>query len=100
MCVDASASAVLSDRSPARAVNYLRISDDRSDGGPAVARQEVDTMALVESTGWRVAVVYVDNDIGAYKQLAERPASDCARQDLQAVEFDAILCVDLDRRIR
>ncbi|GAA2972332.1 recombinase family protein [Streptomyces enissocaesilis] len=50
----------------ARAVIYVRISQDRTGAHLGVDRQREDCEALAERNGWDVVETYIDNDLSAY----------------------------------
>lgn len=82
-----------------RAALYCRISMDRAGAGLGVARQEEDCRALAERLGWRVAQVYIDNDVSAYSGKP-RPAWDRMLADIAAGVVDAVICWHVDRLTR
>lgn len=84
-----------STRSRAAAV-YCRISEDRGGAGLGVDRQRGDCEALVEREGWRVAEVYIDNDLSAYSGR-ERPGYRRLLEDLAAGRVDAVIAWHPDR---
>jgi DNA invertase Pin-like site-specific DNA recombinase len=49
-----------------RAAIYCRISKDQEGAGLGVQRQEQDCREIAHKLGWKVARVFVDNDISAY----------------------------------
>ncbi|MGB7983513.1 MAG: recombinase family protein [Candidatus Nanopelagicales bacterium] len=78
---------------------YLRVSKDRTGEELAVDRQREDCIALAESLGWRVAGVYLDNDLTAY---SGKPRPDFERMlaDIQAGQADAVIAWHVDRLYR
>jgi len=79
-----------------RAGLYVRISDDREGAGLGVARQEQDCRRLVETRGWHVQEVYVDNDVSAYSGK-RRPAYERMLSDLQDGMVDVVVAWHTDR---
>jgi site-specific DNA recombinase len=75
---------------------YVRISQDREGAGLGVKRQEEDCRALAKRLGWRVADVYVDNDVSAY---SGKPRKDYARllADIRSGKIKAVLAWHTDR---
>jgi len=69
-----------------RAAIYCRISKDREGAGLGVQRQEQDCREVAERLGWKVARVFVDNDISAYSGKV-RPQY---RQLLEAIQSGAV----------
>ena len=60
-----------------------RISDDTSRRALGVERQREDCLALCERRGWKVAEVYVDNDLSAYSGKVVRPDYERMMTDLR-----------------
>lgn len=81
---------------PRSAAVYCRISQDRLGTQLGVRRQEEDCRALADRKGWRVAEVYVDDDVSAYSGKP-RPAYRRLLVDLASGSRDAVLVYDLDR---
>src|SRR5579872_5976763 len=81
---------------PTLAGIYCRISKDDVGDMLGVRRQESDVRALCERKGWRVAEVFVDDDVSAWSGR-RRPAYErmlCALEDGQ---ITAVAVYDLDR---
>jgi DNA invertase Pin-like site-specific DNA recombinase len=79
---------------------YVRISDDTDGLALGVKRQEADARALAKRRGWKVARVFVDNDVSAYKANVVRPEFEALLQALGDGELDGIVTYDLDRFAR
>ena len=75
---------------------YARISSDREGLQLGVQRQVEDCKALAASRGWRVAEIYTDDDVSAYKSKP-RPAYQRLLTDLRRGERDAVIVWHLDR---
>jgi DNA invertase Pin-like site-specific DNA recombinase len=75
---------------------YARISQDAEGSGLGVARQEADARVLADRRGWKVAELYVDNDISAYSGKA-RPAYRRLLADIQSSRIDAVVAWHPDR---
>lgn len=75
---------------------YARISRDRAGAGLGVERQEADCRALAKRLGWKVAAVYVDNDISAYSG-AVRPQYRAMLEAVRAGEIQGVLAWHTDR---
>ncbi|MGZ8626892.1 MAG: recombinase family protein, partial [Actinomycetota bacterium] len=69
---------------------YCRISADREGRQLGVTRQRDDCLALAEARGWRVAEVYVDNDVSAYSGKP-RPEYRRMLRDLKDGSRDAVV---------
>lgn len=82
-----------------KAAIYARISQDREGAGLGVDRQVSDCEAEAQRRGWRVAEVYVDNDISAYSGK-NRPAYERMLQDLAEGYRDALIVWHMDRLTR
>jgi site-specific DNA recombinase len=78
---------------------YCRISRDAHGLGLGVARQEELCRKLASEKGWRVAGVYVDNDMSAYSG-APRPSYERLLSDLESGLVEAVVVVDQDRLTR
>ena len=83
-----------------RAAAYLRISQDHSGEGLAVARQREDALRLAKDRGWTIAKEYVDNSISASDSRQVRPGYDELCRDFEAGLWDALIVYDLDRLTR
>jgi site-specific DNA recombinase len=80
---------------------YCRISDDREGQALGVKRQEEDCRRLAERRGWRVAEVYVDNDISASPfSRKRRPAYERLLKDIRAGVVDGLVAWHADRLYR
>lgn len=91
---------------------YVRISDDATEKGLGIARQEADARAHAKRLGWAVTRVYAENDTSAYKRrkvtLANgqeefrviRPEFRAMLDALEAGEISAFVAYDLDRVAR
>jgi site-specific DNA recombinase len=84
---------------PKRAAVYARISRDRTGAEAGVRRQERDCRELVESRGWELAEVYVDDDTSAYSGRA-RPAFDRLMEAVEAGMVDVVVAWHPDRLTR
>lgn len=82
-----------------RAAVYCRISEDPRGSKLGVERQEVDCRRLIETKGWTVADVYVDNDVSATTGR-HRPAYARMLDDIKAGIIDAVVVWDQDRLVR
>lgn len=78
---------------------YCRISDDRAGHRAGVRRQEQDCRALAERKGWKVAGVYVDNDVSAWSGKV-RPQYRRMLEDITAGLIDAVVVWHQDRLVR
>jgi len=81
---------------PNSAAIYARISSDREGLQLGVQRQVEDCKALAERRGWRIAEIYTDDDVSAYKRKP-RPAYQRLLADLRRGERDAVVVWHLDR---
>ena len=81
---------------PRSAGIYCRISHDPDGRRAGVQRQETDCRKLVEQRGWRLARVYIDNDVSAYSGKS-RPEYERLLQDLRAGDVNAVAVWHLDR---
>jgi DNA invertase Pin-like site-specific DNA recombinase len=79
---------------------YTRLSRDMDGRQTATARQEKDSRALVRSKGWKVAEVYEDVDLSAYKRGVHRPAYERLLGDLSSGAIDGVVVWKLDRLVR
>jgi DNA invertase Pin-like site-specific DNA recombinase len=75
---------------------YARISSDREADGLGVARQIADCERLAERKGWRVAGLYVDDDVSAWSGK-RRPEYARMLADLELGTISGLLVYDLDR---
>lgn len=75
---------------------YARISSDPKGEGLGVERQITDCEALAGSLGWRVADIYVDNDVSAWSGKA-RPEYERLCDDIKAGVVDALVVWHADR---
>jgi site-specific DNA recombinase len=78
---------------------YCRISADRDGTGLGVERQERQCRELCERRGWKVARVYVDNDMSAYHGK-RRPDYEAMLSAVTAGEVDAVVAYASDRLYR
>lgn len=98
---------------PKRAVAYVRISDDKTEEGRGVARQEEDIRKLAKRLGWTILEpVLVENDTSAFKRRkvtlldgstanrVVRPKWSRALDLLATGAADGFLAYDLDRAVR
>ena len=81
---------------PRAAAIYCRISDDRTGEQAGVKRQEADCRKLAKARGWRVAEVYIDNDVSAYSGKV-RPEYTRMLADIAAGSVDAVVTWHPDR---
>lgn len=81
-----------------RAAVYVRQSLDKSSEGAAVDRQLTECEALADRNGWKVARVYRDNDVSATTGV--RPAWSQLLADLDAGQYDVLVCWHTDRLYR
>lgn len=79
-----------------QAAVYGRISQDSAGKGLGVARQRGDCVALAQRKGWRVAGVYVDNDVSAFSGK-RRPQYERMVADLKTGAVDAVIAWHPDR---
>ena len=79
-----------------RAGLYARISQDRDGTMLGVERQREDCERLIESHGWELTGLYVDNDVSAY---SGKPRPEYVRLlgDLEAKRIDAVVAWHPDR---
>jgi len=82
-----------------RAAIYVRFSADPQGTALGVERQRADCEALCERRSWKVAEVYVDNDVSATSSKP-RPAYARLLEDIDAGVVDAVVVWDLDRLYR
>jgi site-specific DNA recombinase len=82
-----------------RACVYTRISDDQTGERLGVQRQLDDCLQLAERLGWEVVARYDDNDISAYNGK-HRPGFEQMLDDMNAGQFDALICWHTDRLYR
>jgi site-specific DNA recombinase len=78
---------------------YCRISDDRAGTRAGVRRQEEDCRALVERRRWRIAGVYVDNDVSAWSGKV-RPQYRKMLEDIRTGIVEAVVVWHQDRLVR
>ncbi|MBV9058692.1 MAG: recombinase family protein [Pseudonocardiales bacterium] len=79
-----------------RAAIYCRISDDREGAGLGVARQEADCRERATRLGWKVAGLYVDNDLSAFSGKT-RPEYRRMLDDLSSGVIDGVIAWHTDR---
>src|SRR6476469_748395 len=79
-----------------RAGLYARISQDRDGTMLGVERQRADCEKVIESRGWELTGLYVDNDVSAY---SGKPRPEYLRLlgDLEAKRIDAVVAWHPDR---
>lgn len=75
---------------------YVRISQDRSEEGLGVKRQQEDCLALCDRRGWPVAGIYVDNDVSAFSKK-RRPQYEQLLADLRTGKVDGVVVWHPDR---
>lgn len=79
-----------------RAAVYCRISEDPTGEGLGVARQEEDCRQLIDTNGWQLTRVFVDNDISNY-QGRFRPAYQQLLAEIEAGTLDTVVVWHPDR---
>jgi site-specific DNA recombinase len=79
---------------------YTRLSRDMDGHQTATARQEKDCRALVRSKGWKLAEVYEDVDLSAFKKGVHRPAYERLLNDVGSGAIDGVVVWKLDRLVR
>jgi DNA invertase Pin-like site-specific DNA recombinase len=79
---------------------YTRLSRDMDGRQTATGRQEKDCRALARSKGWKVAEVYEDVDLSAFKKGVRRPAYERLLEDVQSGAIEGIVVWKLDRLVR
>ncbi len=79
---------------------YTRLSRDMDGHQTATARQEKDCRALARSKGWKVAQVYEDVDLSAFKRGVRRPAYERLLNDLETGAIQGVVIWKLDRLVR
>lgn len=82
-----------------RAAIYLRISQDATGEAAGVTRQQEDCLALLESQGWDLHEIYVDNDISATSGKA-RPSYRKMLNDIKSGQVGAVVAWHPDRLYR
>lgn len=82
-----------------RAAIYCRISDDREGRRAGVRRQQEDCEALVRRRRWKVAGIYVDNDVSAYNGKV-RPQYRAMLDDIKGGLIDTVVVWHQDRLVR
>jgi DNA invertase Pin-like site-specific DNA recombinase len=78
---------------------YCRISDDREGRRAGVTRQQEDCEALARRKRWKVAGIYVDNDVSAWSGKA-RPQYRRMLEDIKAGLLDGVVVWHQDRLVR
>ena len=84
---------------PQNVAIYCRISTEDTDEnrrGLGLKRQEKDCRLLAEAKGWKVADVFVDDDISAYVP-GKRPKYAALLDAIKAGSIDGLIVYDLDR---
>src|SRR4249919_3688563 len=79
---------------------YTRLSRDMDGRQTATARQEKDCRALSRSKHWKVAEVYEDVDLSAFKKGVRRPAYERLLEDIETGAVDGVVVWKLDRLVR
>lgn len=82
-----------------KAAIYCRISDDREGRKAGVRRQQEDCEALARRKRWKVAGIYVDNDVSAWSGKS-RPEYRRMLDDIRAGVVDAVVVWHQDRLVR
>lgn len=82
-----------------RTAIYCRISRDTAGLGLGVERQESECRALARKLRWKVAAVFVDNDVSAYRGKP-RPGYVALVDAMRAGEVDALIAWHPDRLTR
>lgn len=82
-----------------RAAIYTRLSRDREDQ-TSTKRQAQDCRRLAASRGWKVADLYEDLDVSAYRRGVRRPAYERLIADIEAGGIDAVVIWKIDRLAR
>ena len=85
---------------PSSAAIYCRISSDPRGLKAGVERQEKECRELAEAKGWKVAQVFVDNDVSASKRKKRRPAYEEMLQAIRQKRVDAVVTWAQDRLVR
>lgn len=83
-----------------RAALYLRMSLDSTGEGLGIERQRAECEQVAKIKGWQVVETYTDNSLSASKAKVVRPAYEQLMRDLEAGQFEAVICYDLDRLTR
>lgn len=78
---------------------YCRISDDREGRRAGVTRQQNDCEALAKRKRWKVAGVYVDNDVSAWSGKT-RPQYRRMLDDIESGLMDGVVVWHQDRLVR
>lgn len=84
---------------PQAAAIYARISLDQEGEGLGVKRQVEDCEALAATLGWKVAEVYIDNDVSAYSGK-KRPSYGRMMADIAEGYRDGVVIYHPDRLSR
>jgi site-specific DNA recombinase len=79
---------------------YTRLSRDMDGNQTATARQEKDARGLARAKGWKVADIYEDVDLSAFKKGVRRPAYERLLADLGSGAIDGVVVWKLDRLVR
>lgn len=92
----------MSQKTPATAAIYTRISRDVEGNKVGVQRQEKDCRALAKTLGLGVAKVYTDNDIGASNRTGAKPRPAYAQmlEDARTGLIDTIIAYSNSRLTR
>ena len=78
---------------------HCRISHDAPGDAGGTARQEAACRRFAEARGWVVSVVFVDNDVSAYRDV-DRPAFGDLSLAVICGDVDGVLFWKLDRLVR
>ena len=79
---------------------YTRLSHDRTGRQTATHRQQAACQAFAELRGWRVARVFEDVDLSAYRRGVVRPAYEEMLLAIQSKRVDGVVAWKLDRLVR
>jgi hypothetical protein len=79
---------------------YTRLSHDRTGQQTATHRQQASCQAFAELRGWRVARVFEDVDLSAYRRGVVRPAYEEMLLAIQSKRIDGVVAWKLDRLLR
>lgn len=88
------------DKGPARAALYCRMSVAEMGDLEKVDRQEADCRTVCDRMNWTPAQVFVDNNRSAWQRNRSRPAWDAMLEGVREGRFDAIVVYHGDRLIR
>lgn len=85
---------------PVRAAIYCRISLARHGETIKVDDQEALCRRVARERGWKVAAIYKDNSVSAWKRSVRRPRWDAMLDAVRSGQVDAIIVYHGDRLIR